>query len=84
MSGGCVPLSDLQAGDCGRVELGAADHPATPRLLAMGLLPGTEVQVVQLAPWGDPVEIEFRGMRLSLRRADAAGVMVRRGDSAAR
>jgi ferrous iron transport protein A len=56
------------------------DHPVSQRLLAMGLLPGTEVAVVQVAPLGDPVEIEFRGMRLSLRRADAAAVDVERLD----
>jgi len=42
----------------------------------MGLLPGTEIRVVQVAPLGDPVEVEFRGMRLSLRKADAASVLV--------
>jgi ferrous iron transport protein A len=46
----------------------------------MGLLPGTEVSVVQVAPLGDPVEVEFRGMRLSLRKADAATVQVARLD----
>jgi ferrous iron transport protein A len=46
----------------------------------MGLLPGTSVQVVQVAPLGDPVEIEFNGMRLSLRKADAAAVEVDRAD----
>jgi len=56
------------------------DHPVSQRLLAMGLLPGTDVAVVQVAPLGDPVEIEFRGMRLSLRRADAAAVDVERLD----
>jgi Fe2+ transport system protein FeoA len=69
-----VLLSDLRPGDRARVLPALTDHPATPKLLAMGLLPGTEICVVQIAPLGDPVEIEFRGMRLSLRRADAAGV----------
>jgi Fe2+ transport system protein FeoA len=46
----------------------------------MGLLPGTAVEIVQVAPLGDPVEIEFNGMRLSLRKADAAAVVVERAD----
>jgi ferrous iron transport protein A len=46
----------------------------------MGLLPGAEVEVVQVAPLGDPVEIAFGGMRLSLRKADAAAVTVARCD----
>jgi ferrous iron transport protein A len=69
-----VLLSDLRPGDRARVLPALTDHPANARLLAMGLLPGTEIRVVQIAPLGDPVEIEFRGMRLSLRRADAAAV----------
>jgi len=80
MSGEFCPLADLRAGERGRVENGTADHAAFQRLLAMGLLPGTEVSVVQVAPLGDPVEVEFRGMRLSLRKADAAAVQVARLD----
>ncbi|MBE2179557.1 MAG: ferrous iron transport protein A [Chthoniobacterales bacterium] len=76
MSPGICPLAAMRVGECGRVQPVQADHPAVPRLLAMGLLPGTEVRMVQIAPLGDPVEIEFRGMRLSLRKADAAAVMV--------
>jgi ferrous iron transport protein A len=80
MSGEIRPLAALRAGERGRVESGTAEHPAFQRLLAMGLLPGTEVSVVQVAPLGDPVEVEFRGMRLSLRKADASAVQVARLD----
>ena len=78
MSGETCSLAALRAGERGRVRPGNADHPAAPRLLAMGLLPGTEVEAVRVAPLGDPVEIAFRGMRLSLRKADAAAVQVER------
>lgn len=80
MSGETCPLAALRAGERGQVQPGTADHPAFQRLLAMGLLPGTTVAVVQVAPLGDPVEIEFKGMRLSLRKADAAAVQVARLD----
>lgn len=76
MNGPQLLLSDLRPGDRARLLPVILDHPATPKLLAMGLLPGTEVAVIQVAPLGDPVEIEFRGMRLSLRRADAAAVQL--------
>jgi len=45
-------------------------------LLEMGLTPGVEVTVVSAAPLGDPVEIELRGYRLSIRRNEAARVVV--------
>lgn len=78
MSADSCSLDLLKAGERGCVEPGDADHPAFQRLLAMGLLPGAEVRVVQIAPLGDPVEIEFNGMRLSLRKTDAAAVKVAR------
>lgn len=46
------------------------------RLLEMGLTPGAEVAVVGVAPLGDPLELELRGYRLSVRRSEAAKVLV--------
>jgi ferrous iron transport protein A len=44
--------------------------------MEMGLLPGTPIQVVRYAPLGDPIEIMLRGYHLSLRRAEAVGIVV--------
>lgn len=41
------------------------------RLLELGFLPGVEVRVHGVAPMGDPLDIELRGCRFSLRRAEA-------------
>jgi Fe2+ transport system protein FeoA len=46
------------------------------RLLEMGLTEGIECRVVRYAPLGDPMEIHVRGYSLSLRTADASGVLV--------
>lgn len=46
------------------------------RLLSLGLTPGTEFTVARDAPLGDPVQINLRGFRLSVRRAEAAGLLV--------
>jgi len=46
------------------------------RLLEMGLVPGTEVAVVTIAPLGDPLQIEVRGGQWSIRRAEAAQIQV--------
>ena len=78
MNGEICPLAALRAGDRGRVKPGGSERPAWQRLLAMGLLPGTEVAVIQVAPLGDPIEIEFGGLRLSLRKSDATAVQVLR------
>lgn len=46
------------------------------RLLDMGLIPRTRVEVVKVAPMGDPIEISLRGYSLTLRLEDARGVAV--------
>ncbi|WP_399364497.1 MULTISPECIES: ferrous iron transport protein A [unclassified Thermosynechococcus] len=54
--------------------------PTTPsykrKLLAMGLTPGTEVEVVRHAPLGDPTDIKVRGFHLSLRKDEADALKV--------
>ncbi len=54
-------------------EAGANDYKR--KLLAMGLLPGTEFFVKRYAPLGDPIEIEVRGFNLSLRK-DEANILI--------
>jgi len=46
------------------------------RLMEMGLVPGTEFTLLGAAPLGDPLELEVRGYRLSLRKSEAARVEV--------
>ena len=48
-----------------------------PRLMEMGLLVGTTVELVRFAPLGDPVEIKVRGYNLTLRRHEAEQIFVR-------
>ena len=54
------------------------DLPA--RLLEMGLVPGTAVEVVRLAPLGDPMELKVRGFLLSVGKEEAAHVEVEPAD----
>jgi len=46
------------------------------RLLEMGLVPGTAVKIVTVAPLGDPLQIEVRGGQWSIRRSEAAHIHV--------
>lgn len=46
------------------------------RLMEMGLLPGTPVRVVRMAPLGDPIDLEVRGYHLSLRKSEAGLIEV--------
>jgi ferrous iron transport protein A len=70
-------LKDMKAGDYGRVTGFDAGTPAYRRkLLAMGLTPGAELQVIRVAPLGDPVEVRVRGCSVSLRKDEAATLLV--------
>ena len=70
-------LADLRVGTRGRVigfDKGTKDY--RKKLLAMGLIKGTEFIVHRVAPLGDPIEIEVRGYNLSLRKHEAATLTV--------
>lgn len=49
------------------------------RLMELGLVPGTPVVVVNVAPLGDPIELRVRECRLSIRRAEAEAISVDAG-----
>ena len=69
-------LGDLQPGARARVTAVRAEIGIARRLMIMGLLPGATVEVVGVAPFGDPVAIRLNDNILSLRRADAAPVEI--------
>jgi ferrous iron transport protein A len=75
INGRALPLAELAPGAAGRLQVGASAH-LSRRLGELGLVAGTHVQVVRRGPLGDPVELELRGYRLCVRRADLAGVEV--------
>jgi ferrous iron transport protein A len=67
-------LAEFQVGQRSQVAGVDGSDEISVRLLEMGLTPGVSVTMMGVAPWGDPIEIEVRGYRLSLRRSEAARV----------
>lgn len=74
-SGG-IRLASLRPGDRARVGRVHGVDATSARIMEMGLTPGVVVKVVGTAPLGDPIELEVRGYRLSLRRSEAGHVEV--------
>jgi ferrous iron transport protein A len=69
-------LAELPVGRTATVkEIDGHDEIAV-RLLEMGLTPGVQVTLVGAALLGDPVELEVRGYRLSLRKSEAQRVKI--------
>ena len=71
-------LDRLPLGASGRVVAVTGETAVRRRLLEMGLCAGVEVGAVRRAPLGDPVEFVVRGYHLSLRRDQAAQVLIAR------
>jgi ferrous iron transport protein A len=71
-----LSLDQLHVGQRARIQTIAGADSLVQRLYEMGLLEGDEVEVVGFAPLGDPMEIRLGDYRLSLRRQEAARVLV--------
>lgn len=71
-------LTSLEVGQAATVAEINLSPERRGRVLEMGLLVGTGVELVRFAPLGDPVEIKVRGYNLSLRKQDAELILVRK------
>ncbi len=69
-------LKDLPPGNTGRVLRITGEGEFRRRLMELGLIKGTLITVKKLAPLGDPIEIEVKGSSLSLRRKEAAHIVI--------
>ncbi|MSU58553.1 MAG: ferrous iron transport protein A [Pedosphaera sp.] len=77
MSSAPQQLTTIAAGATATVTEINLPPASRPRLMEMGLLVGTKVELVRFAPMGDPVEIKVRGYNLTLRKSEAEQILVR-------
>ncbi len=76
MPAAAQPLTSVSLGTTATVTEIKLPPQSRPRLMEMGLLVGTAVELVRFAPLGDPVEIKVRGYHLTLRRHEADQIFV--------
>lgn len=69
-------LSELKKGQKGQIE-SFTDYELSLKLLEMGCIPGELVEVIRIAPLGDPIAISVAGYMLSLRKGEAATVRIK-------
>lgn len=69
-------LAQLICGQCATIRNISADKQLRLRLLDMGLTRGTPIQLLNIAPLGDPLEFKVRGYHLSLRKSEASLIEV--------
>ena len=70
------PLSALEPGERGKVTAIGGDDDVVRRLMDLGLIRGTTLEMVRRAPLGDPLEVRLRGFMLTLRRSEAEHITV--------
>lgn len=69
-------LSETKPGQVVQVSSIAGQSSFRRRLLELGLVPGTRVELLRVAPLGDPLELLVRGASLSIRKAEAGVIAV--------
>ncbi len=77
-NGRCCRLNDLQPGDRARICRHHAAGAIRQRLLDLGFVPQTEINIIRRAPLGDPIECEVDNLKIALRLAEAALIEVER------
>lgn len=71
-----VPLGHLHEGETATVDSLELNGAIRRRVQELGLIPGTKITCVRVAPAGSPVAYGIRGAVVALRRRDAMGIKV--------
>ncbi|MBS5144737.1 MAG: ferrous iron transport protein A [Butyricicoccus pullicaecorum] len=69
-------LAQLKPGQSGIVESLSAEGAIKRHFLDMGITKGVCITVDRVAPFGDPIAVRLRGYSLSLRREEAANILL--------
>ena len=70
-----MTLKDTEPGMSVRID-SVGESKLKNRLMTMGLIPGTRVEILRSAPMGDPIAIRLRSYNLAMRKDDAAQIQV--------
>ncbi|MBQ2083750.1 MAG: 50S ribosome-binding GTPase, partial [Firmicutes bacterium] len=74
-------LNELKPGEFGRVTKVGGEGALRQHFLDMGVTPGTVLEMIKLAPMGDPMELRLHGYELTLRLADAEQIEIEAADA---
>lgn len=72
-----MTVYDLDVGQKGIIKNIFGNEKLTKRLLALGCIDNTEIEVRKIAPLGDPIVIRFRGFDLAIRKKDAKNIKLK-------
>ncbi len=70
-----IPLSELKKGQEATI-VQIAEEGFAVQLMEMGFVKGRKVRIDHIAPLGDPIAVQIAGYVLSIRKEDAAHILV--------
>lgn len=71
-----MTLDELKTGSTAVITVVGGSGALRRRLLDMGLTPKTRVQILKVAPMGDPIVLRLRGYDLTVRREDTGKIEI--------
>ena len=72
-----MTVYDLKLGQKGIIDSIDGNEKLAKRLLALGCIDNTEIEVKKIAPLGDPIVVRFRGFDLAIRKSDAKNITLK-------
>lgn len=72
-----MTVYDLKVGQKGIINNIDGNEKLAKRLLALGCIDNTEIEIKKVAPFGDPILVRFRGFDLAIRKSDAKNISLK-------
>lgn len=69
-------LDQIKPGVTVKVKKVSAAGNLQRRILALGIIPGSIMEVIKVAPLGDPIEVKLRSSNLMIRKEEAQNISV--------
>lgn len=76
-----MTVYDLKVGQSGIIHNINGDERLVKRLLALGCISNTKIKIKKIAPLGDPIIVNFRGLDLALRKSDAKNIHLKEDEN---
>ena len=69
-------LDELKEGERGIIKSFRSDSELKIRLMGLGFIKGSEVELKKIAPLRDPIDVKIKGYDISLRKSEAKNIEI--------
>ena len=69
-------LDELQEGEKGIIKSFNSNSDLKIRLMGLGFVKGSEIELKKIAPLRDPIDVKIKGYDISLRKSEARNIDV--------